>query len=573
MGMKEAYVGRYLMRIGECYYRSCEFLAMDEPKRVDPISQFGIGILSCFLIADRIVVETKSADEPALRLEIDNAFDYFTVRDGARRHPGTTVELTPKKDPRVTSIITHLVDAIRAYAKHVEIPLTVRKEDDSEDQIVDEGYGISVTPSALDQAVREPIPTLQLFTVSLKAELTGGIEGTVAFPYVTDKSGTPRPHAASRWDGPRQLSQLGIWIPRPTSPPSSMPFGWDTFFFPRPWPWPLRADKHLLPGWLQPSALFYDLNLSGQHKVNLDVTRDRIVWDEKALALRQSLENHLLPHFRRYLHFLFNNLDDRGKCMQTARLIRTLVRVPAEPSPGLSHLFDELVFDCRPPQGRQFDTLSNLLNSGIQSALIARRTRGDEEELYSKLGKASPGDTILIGQDEDSWQFLLHFFRLQERKISALLFHPENLVYRVALHQEAPSPPPEWLLGGRAIELVDFEGPGTRCYVARISSNWFLLNRGSAIVQVMIENPQVLDTPERRDFLSRVYFLALEELSRKGLILRYSEPDLSLEQIQELHRQIIDWYIEAGIIAEHDASKYQLTARELPWYASDSSEH
>jgi len=550
MGMKEAHVERYFMRIGECYYRSSEFLAMDEPKRVDPISQFGIGILSCFLIADRIVVETKSADESALRLEIDNAFDYFIVRDGTRRQPGTTIELTLKKDSGVKEIVSHLIEVIRAYARHVEIPLVVRKEDGYEEQIVDEGYEIALTAPAFERAVGEKTPTIELFTASFKADLTEGIEGVIGFPYVSDESGLLRPHSASRWHGPRQLSQLGIWIPQPTPRPPSMPLGGGTVIVLQPTPGPFyQPTRHFLPGWLRPNTVFYELNLSGQHKVNLDLTRNRMVWDEKATALRRSLEDHLLPHFRDYVRFMFDGLDDWGRCLQSGRLIRTLLLPPAD---------------------RRFTSLSKLLGSGLQAVLVVQRPREADEEFYSTLRETCPDDGILIAQNGDSWWFLLYFFRLHRRKMSAVVFDPEKLLYRAALSEEAPPHPPRWLLGGRAVELVDFDGPGAESYIARISGGWFLLNRRSPMVQVMIQNPEVLDTPERRDFLYEIYFLALEDLSRKSL--RHSKPDLPLEKIQELHGQVIDWYVEAGIIAEHDAPSFQLTARELPWYASNNSE-
>lgn len=62
VGMDEYIIENYLLRIGTSYYKSDDFMQERKVmiKDFSPISQFGIGIVSCFMIASRIEVITKS---------------------------------------------------------------------------------------------------------------------------------------------------------------------------------------------------------------------------------------------------------------------------------------------------------------------------------------------------------------------------------------------------------------------------------------------------------------------------------------------------------------------------------
>lgn len=56
IGMDEYIVRNYLAVAGKSYYYSADFER--EGLKMDPLSRFGVGILSCFMIADRIEIET-----------------------------------------------------------------------------------------------------------------------------------------------------------------------------------------------------------------------------------------------------------------------------------------------------------------------------------------------------------------------------------------------------------------------------------------------------------------------------------------------------------------------------------
>lgn len=57
-GMTEYIINNYLSVVGRSYYRSGDFSKLR--LSVDPISKFGIGVLSCFAVAARVIIKTKA---------------------------------------------------------------------------------------------------------------------------------------------------------------------------------------------------------------------------------------------------------------------------------------------------------------------------------------------------------------------------------------------------------------------------------------------------------------------------------------------------------------------------------
>ncbi|MGI5413607.1 HSP90 family protein [Streptomyces chartreusis] len=99
VGLTEADVHTFLATIG----RSSKRAERIAEQRADFIGQFGIGLLSCFLVADEIHVLSRSArtpDAPAVewRGRGDGSYTVRTLPASARPRPGTTVTLTPRSD-------------------------------------------------------------------------------------------------------------------------------------------------------------------------------------------------------------------------------------------------------------------------------------------------------------------------------------------------------------------------------------------------------------------------------------------------------------------------------------------
>ncbi len=132
IGMDDYVIENYFMKIGKSYYQSRDF--KKEGVLFSPISVFGIGILSCFIMADRIEVETLKEGKEPRKLEIENYSNYFVTRRGNRTEPGTTITLFLNEDIEVD-----VIEELEKCARHVEFPIYV-VDGENEETIVDRGY-------------------------------------------------------------------------------------------------------------------------------------------------------------------------------------------------------------------------------------------------------------------------------------------------------------------------------------------------------------------------------------------------------------------------------------------------
>jgi hypothetical protein len=98
VGMTRAVLERYFLKVGRSYYQSAEFRRIHaelRQKDLDflPVSQFGIGFLSVFQLADRVVVETATWDAIARdvrkhTLTIDGPTRLIHLREEPNAHLG-----------------------------------------------------------------------------------------------------------------------------------------------------------------------------------------------------------------------------------------------------------------------------------------------------------------------------------------------------------------------------------------------------------------------------------------------------------------------------------------------------
>ncbi|MFV9675845.1 MAG: ATP-binding protein, partial [Anaerolineales bacterium] len=140
IGMDKYIVKNYLATAGKSYYRSSDFER--QGLKMDPISKFGIGILSCFLVADRIEIETfKDPYLPpageALKITIPAMRRQFRIetrpQEGA--NVGTTVNVfvdgkkiptDEENEPAKPLDVTAYLSIVAGF---VEFPIVVTEGD------------------------------------------------------------------------------------------------------------------------------------------------------------------------------------------------------------------------------------------------------------------------------------------------------------------------------------------------------------------------------------------------------------------------------------------------------------
>ncbi|MDA0788893.1 MAG: molecular chaperone HtpG [Proteobacteria bacterium] len=127
-------------------------LTGDQYKDAQLIGQFGVGFYSSFIVADRVVVESRAADLPAEQAVRwssvgDAEFDVETITRQAR---GTTVTLHLKVEEKEFADSWRLRTIVKKYADHVSVPVIMKSEPISDDdQDAEPGDEVVNTAKAL----------------------------------------------------------------------------------------------------------------------------------------------------------------------------------------------------------------------------------------------------------------------------------------------------------------------------------------------------------------------------------------------------------------------------------------
>ena len=98
------------------------------------IGQFGVGFYAAFMVADKVTVETlKRGTETPLRWESDMSGGY-TVSDGDRDFPGTSVTLHLREDQLEYLDWWRVDDLVKKYSDFIAYPITFRQGDPPKDE-------------------------------------------------------------------------------------------------------------------------------------------------------------------------------------------------------------------------------------------------------------------------------------------------------------------------------------------------------------------------------------------------------------------------------------------------------
>jgi len=140
IGMNEHIVTQYLARIGASYYTADEFVHDKVP--MDAISRFGIGLLSCFMVAEKLFIRTKrlakfGGDDAGIAIEIpsiDRHFILYPMDEPEWEGTEVFVEVLPDKLAALvgkdgTAPDFSVARYLRRIAGFVEVPIYVEDGD------------------------------------------------------------------------------------------------------------------------------------------------------------------------------------------------------------------------------------------------------------------------------------------------------------------------------------------------------------------------------------------------------------------------------------------------------------
>ena len=163
------------------------------------IGQFGVGFYSAFIVADRVVVESRRAGAaPGEAIRWESAADgEFSIETIERAQRGTTVTLHLKDDAREFLDPWRLRALVRRYSDHIAFPVRMRK--DAEEGAPDAAPG------------HEDVNQAQALWARAKAEVSDD-EYRAFYRHVSHDGSDPLAWSHNRVEGRREYTSL-LYLP------------------------------------------------------------------------------------------------------------------------------------------------------------------------------------------------------------------------------------------------------------------------------------------------------------------------------------------------------------------------
>ncbi|MGD8888618.1 MAG: ATP-binding protein [Desulfobacterales bacterium] len=236
IGMTQQWIEKYFLAIGISFYQSDEIRNVNRNPRIDFgfISQFGIGFLSSFQVADKIIIKTRKASFPGLMITISGLQDYFDVKVLEEDYPvGTEVTLNLKESKIKYCRSMEYPGYLKTNIRYLKVPVELTDRD---------GNTITIGQEKLAYDTDKKAGTV--FVASLKFPESEGYVRLGA-----QKNGT-NIFALESADGGVSMFQDGIFVTQVTS---LLPEG---------------ARQYVVAR----------INLMGQDKCELSMDRNRMFW-------------------------------------------------------------------------------------------------------------------------------------------------------------------------------------------------------------------------------------------------------------------------------------------------------
>jgi molecular chaperone HtpG len=166
----------HLSRVGASSKRKAD--------RKNVVGQFGIGLLSGFLVADELVVHTKTAKGPALvwRAKASGTYEVSEgdaellrsgQQEGAEEAHGTHVIVKLRKDARHYAEPAHMRDLLETYVPHVAVPVALKVGEVA--RVVTRPGIWALEGAAQQQAIVEKIGAPPLAVIPIRADAGEGV--------------------------------------------------------------------------------------------------------------------------------------------------------------------------------------------------------------------------------------------------------------------------------------------------------------------------------------------------------------------------------------------------------------
>ena len=532
VGMDDYVIENYFMRIGKSYYQSRDF--KKESIQFSPISVFGVGILSCFMMADRIEVETLKEGREPRKVEIENYSDYFVTRRGSRTEQGTTITLFLKDDAELD-----MIEELKKYALHVEFPIYVADGENAE-TIVDQGYDINFV-DYMNPLYKQYADELNPYVIDFETEDIEGVKGKLLFMFLKDEKGgygfqsRNLPSDLSLFEKSRYiirtergfLSQDGILIKKLIALETPI--------------------KKILPLWMEGGSIFFDVNLEDGSKIDLTIDRNDVVTNDKLNNLRTKIEKIIIEHIKK----IFSQkhlVSDKDKNRFMERFFSVFCgRFTHIPDFFLERMNELLIFECYVNGKLKYRTYNELKDHWKYFYFIDEEVTS--EDLKKALEKAYPEDPIIYDAPPKTLPDLLRKFGGD-----LVIVTNKELGHSVEKYLLIPS------AGKREKKEKEFaftfEGDYKDCFGTFESDPFqIVLNINHPFIRLINKNRDKFKGEDKKEH--ELFIEALSEIRSFG---SYLNP---LKEIQRTQKLLLDFYVEKGILTKEEVEMYVLTEKDF----------
>ena len=515
IGMDKTTIERYLTKIGESFYG---YDQEETELGFTPVSELGVGILSCFMLSNQIHIETKTKKSEPLLIEIDDLSDFFITRPGARTESGTRVNLKLKISKNFD-----LVNIIKKYARHIDIPVVVKINDDEPITIINEGF-LSKT-KAFNSQIYVPHLVHIISENSVEGEI--GLFGDL---FMTPKQISKKARVEQRYQGDlTSISNEGIFV----------------------------CNEDLFPDWVNRSAAFQDLNIK-KRSLDLNTARNGILKNEKYDDLKSLIEDQFVELTKIAVKKIEKETKDNQleQINMIRRLFSQYIVFPLS-DPNYFSIFPEklinlfktnyyfrIIIDSK----TSYMKYKDILESKKKIIFIITQMPIDTE-LENMLCKSSEASNENLCFLEDG----IANVNEEVEGVPKMIFR--NVTYEdvptflglkiFTADSERPKfVPPNWPAG----KLLNYQTN----HLLVIVDNNMIFNLDNNFVKLLLDHPSIYENDDKMATLLG-FFTFFTDIYNKDFKNIVSKQDT-----------VLGWFKDAGIIESSDYPKYYLDKDDIP---------
>jgi hypothetical protein len=534
IGMDEDFVERYLTKIGNSFYQSNEFVG--KKYNFTPVGELGIGLLSYFMIADEVLIDTKTDNEKPLKIEIKDISKYFIISDGSRSETGTTVTLQLKE------AISHSIDLeswVRRYAKHIEFEIEVRQGGTKKSVISDGGFRCDYS-DLFAKSHTDPREYYSLRKIHINTPEMVGIIGilvpTKAFDVDTWNT-TDMRHSEKKQVS---ISHNGILVSE-------------------------NANDILVEG-IETSQLFLNIDLK-KKIVDLNAARNTIVDNYKSSRLRKEVSDHVAKKIGSFVSNKFPGGASKHEGSEINRFLRFYL--------DLDRLGNRSASDRKNPR---LSEALEIMNPMLLKCAYLRVVK-DSNFSYKTFTQIRSESFVVVGDiDRVTDHYLRELFSKSRIIRKCIVVGPTQISLFSELQGVYPLTEFFNISDSRHIELAGISIPTNQFLNSKIQTlglHWsylitkapdpwlvsaFSYNRNHPFVDLIISKLGNLSMADK--VFCALVFSEIETL-RSDTFLRHRNKKESYQKVLRIQKQALDQLVRSSLIRKASVLRYIITEEDF----------